>query len=67
MAVIDEVEAIIIKHPGLTETELAKAVHGPTGYSPQVNAVCRTLLRRGRVIRRGKGYADPYRYFPANG
>jgi len=65
MAIIDDVEAMIVRRPGLTETELAKALYGSNGYPQQVNAACRTLLRRGRIERRGKGYAEPFTYFPA--
>lgn len=65
MAIVDEVEVMIGRQPGLTETELAKALYGSNGYPQQVNAACRTLLRRGRIERRGKGYSEPYTYFPA--
>ena len=64
MSRIDELERIIAKQPGLTEVELAEAVYGPSGYGQLVNPLCRTLLRRGRVVRLGKGYADPFRYYP---
>lgn len=65
MAIIDDVETVIVKWPGLTETELAKALYGLNGYPQQVNAACRALIRRGRIERRGKGYAEPFTYYPA--
>lgn len=65
MAIVDEVEAMIARRPGLTETELAKALYGSNGYPQQVNAACRTLLRRERIERRGKGYSEPFTYYPA--
>lgn len=64
MSRIDELERAIAKQPGLTEVELAQAVYGPVGYAQLINPLCRTLLRRGRVVRLGKGYSDPFRYYP---
>ena len=62
MALIDELEALIAKRPGLTEAELAEAIYGPDAYQQKVNSTCRRLLKTGRVERTGAGWSDPYRY-----
>lgn len=62
MALIDDLEAIIAKRPGLTEAELAEAVYGPRAYQQRVNPTCRRLIKLGKVERTGCGYSDPYRY-----
>ena len=62
MALIDDLEALIAKTPGLTEAELAEVIFGPDAYQQRVNSTCRRLLKEGRVERRGQGYSDPYRY-----
>lgn len=64
MSRISDLERIISEQPGLTEAELARALYGPTGYAQLINPLCRTLLRRGRAVRLGKGYAEPFRYYP---
>ena len=51
--------------PGLTELEIAKAIHGPAAVQQQVNQECRLLVRRGKIERRGMGgRADPFTYYP---
>jgi hypothetical protein len=58
-----EVLEYLIKHgPGRTELELAKAIHGESGYQQQVNQDLALLVGRGAVERRSEA---PYRYFPA--
>jgi hypothetical protein len=62
---IEIIECLIANGPGRTELELAKAIHGPTGYQQQVNQDCNMLVNSGKVERRGGGGVnDPYRYFP---
>jgi hypothetical protein len=61
----DRLLALIKKHPGLTERELAISLKGPDGYQQQVNQTLRKLRRQGRVVRRGRGgTGDPYRNYP---
>ncbi len=64
MAVADEVEALVIRHPGLTEAEIATALFG-TGSDPnRVSTPCRSLMKSGRIERSGRGGRnDPFRYF----
>ncbi len=38
MAVADEVEALVIRHPGLTEAEIATALFG-TGSDPKIGGL----------------------------
>jgi hypothetical protein len=64
MSKISRLERIIAEQPGLTELELAKALHGPMGYAQLINPLCRTLLRRGLAVRLGRGYSEPFRYYP---
>ena len=62
MALIDELQALIAKRPGLTEAELAEALYGPDAYQQRVSSTCRRLIKLGKVERTGAGYSDPYRY-----
>lgn len=57
--------ALITKGPGRTEVELAKAIHGPSGYQQQVNQDCSMLVGCAAVERRGDGgVTDPFTYWP---
>lgn len=62
---IDVVEFLILKCPGRTEIELAKAIHGPRAYQQLTNQDCSLLLSSGKAERRGNGGpGNPYRYYP---
>jgi hypothetical protein len=61
----DVLKFLIEKGPGRTQVELAKAIHGPSGYQQQVNQDLDLLVSRGLIERRGKGgAAEPYQYYP---
>jgi hypothetical protein len=65
MAVVDEIEALVTRSPGLTEAEIAAVLLGDASYPQPVSNVCRSLLRSRRIMRRGRGRRiDPFRYFP---
>jgi hypothetical protein len=65
MAVANEIEALLIRSPGLTEAEIANALFGKAGYPARVARACMTLLKRRRIERSGRGgRTDPFRYFP---
>jgi hypothetical protein len=65
MAVVDEIEALLIRNSGLTEAEIAAALFGEAGYPARVAGACMTLLKRRRIERSGRGgRSDPFRYFP---
>ena len=58
--------AVVKRRPGMTELEIARALHGPTAVQQQVNQECRRLVKLGSVTRRGRGgVADPFTYYPA--
>lgn len=60
----DKVLALVRRHPGLTEIQLAEKLYGRQGYQQQVNAACRYLVNERLVKREGIGGAiDPYRYY----
>lgn len=61
MTKIDVLEYLIKQGPNRTELELAKAIHGETGYQQQVNQDLALMVDRGLVQRR----RSPFRYFPA--
>ena len=51
------------RRPGMTELEIAKAVHGSGAVQQQVNQDCRLLVQKGLIIRQGGGgRADPFTY-----
>lgn len=61
---LDDIELLVARRPGLTEAQIAHALFGPDAYQQRVNSTCRRLMRNGKVRREGKGYqADPFRYF----
>jgi hypothetical protein len=65
MAVIDDVEALVIRCPGLTEGEIAVALFGVAGSPARVARACMSLLKSRRIERCGRGgRIDPFRYFP---
>jgi transcriptional regulator with XRE-family HTH domain len=58
---------IVAARPGITESELAKAIKGKSGYQQQVNQDCRILVSNGLIERQGTGgKSDPYRYVEAD-
>jgi hypothetical protein len=62
---LDDVERIIRERPGLTATQIARALYGRNGYAEQVNHGCLALARVGRIERRGRGGpGDPFTYHP---
>lgn len=65
MGVREDVEACIIRRPGLTEAEIAETILGRGARQQRVNPSCRELWQAGRVERRGYGgHSDPFRYYP---
>jgi hypothetical protein len=55
---------LVTHRPGMTELEIAKALHGPAAVQQQVNQQCRALLKKGKIKRRGSGGpGDPYTYY----
>lgn len=54
---------LVRKRPGMTELEIAKAIHGPSAVQQQVNQQCRALVKAGHLVRQGAGGAsDPFVY-----
>lgn len=62
----DIIRALVLKGPGRTERQLARAIYGERGYQQLVNSDCELLVRRGQLERRGVGGVfDPFRYYPS--
>jgi hypothetical protein len=65
MAVVDEIEVLVARSPGLTEAEIAAALFGDAGSQQRVNKACLELIKSRRLERDGRGgRSDPFRYFP---
>jgi len=63
--VADQILELIKRRPGMTELEIAKAIHGPGAVQPQVNQHCRKLVKEGCIERQGSGgNLDPFVYRP---
>lgn len=61
---IDDVERLVRREPGLTATELARNLFGNDGYHSRLIAECRALIYAGWIERRDSGGpGDPFRYF----
>lgn len=53
----------IYSQPGITQTDIAKAIYGPHAYPGQVARICAQLLLEGNIRREGRGGpADPFTY-----
>jgi hypothetical protein len=64
---IDELERLIVRKPGLTATQIAAELYGADGYGERVRGACWTLVERGRIERRGVGGpCDPFTYHPVS-
>ncbi len=62
---IDDIEQVIRRTPGLTATEIARMLYGADGYHQRVGTTCTALVKAGRAEQRGKGGpGDPFIYFP---
>jgi len=65
MMLADEIEALVLRKPGLTEIELARMLRGPDSYLPQIKSTCRHLVAEGRLERQGRGgWQHPFTYYP---
>ena len=63
MTVADQIIALVARRPGLTEAEIAGELFRDTPYQQRVNSTCRSLVKAGRISRRGLGgKVDPFRY-----
>lgn len=63
--VATKIVELVRRRPGMTELEIAKAIHGPSAVQQHINQDCRILVVRGFIQRRGAGgRADPYVYYP---
>jgi hypothetical protein len=65
MTIADEIEAVLISRPGLTEAEIAAALFGEAGYPARVARALINLMKSRRIERNGRGgRIVPFRYFP---
>jgi len=63
MTVADDIEVLVSRRSGLTESVLAQTLFGADGYQQRVNSTCRRLVRQGRLQRHGRGgTGDPFTY-----
>ena len=68
ITVADDIEALVARQPGLTETEIAKTLFANEGDSQRVSLMCRRLIAEGRLRRSGTGTtASPFTYSPKGG
>lgn len=61
--VANQILDLVQRRPGMTELEIAKAIHGPGAVQQQVNQYCRMLVNQGKIMRSGSGgQSDPFVY-----
>ena len=61
--IADRLLALIENYPGRTERELAVMLFGRNGYQQRVNQVLRSLVKKKRVRRQGRGGpGGPFQY-----
>jgi hypothetical protein len=64
ITIADDIEALVARQPGLTETEIAKTLFANEGDSQRVSLMCRRLIAEGRLRRSGAGtMANPFHVF----
>lgn len=65
MAIRDDVEDFMRRHPGSTAREISAALFGlQDGYQQRVNPICVDLCESGRAHRRGAGTRNnPFTYY----
>jgi hypothetical protein len=68
MTIADDIEALVVRQPGLTETEIAKTLFANERNSQRASLMCRRLIAESRLRRSGTGtMADPFTYSPKGG
>jgi hypothetical protein len=61
----DAIEALIVRHPGLTAAEISQKLFANECESERVDLMCRRLIAEGRIKRCGDGtIASPFVYSP---
>jgi len=64
----DEIEKLVRSTPGLTDLDLARALHERAGSRPRIVSICRRLVAEGRLERHGRGgWQRPFTYHPGAG
>jgi hypothetical protein len=63
MTVADDIMHEVRRKSGRTEDELAALIFGrDNAYQQRVNSTCRRLVAERKIVRKGKGGADPFTY-----
>ena len=64
----DEIEKLVRSTPGITDMDLAHALHECARSRHQINSICRRLVAEGRIERQGRGgWQTPFTYYPRGG
>ena len=64
----DEIEKLVRSTPGLTDMDLARALHERARSRHRINSSCRHLVAEGRIERQGRGGSQsPFAYYPGGG
>jgi hypothetical protein len=64
----DEIEKLVRSTPGITDMDLARALHERAGGRPRIVSICRRLVAEGRIERRGRGgWQQPFKFYPSGG
>jgi hypothetical protein len=64
----DEIERLVRSTPGLTDMDLARALHERAGYRSRIVSICRRLVAEGRIERQGQGgWQRPFKFYPSGG
>ena len=48
----DVIDFLVHRRPGLSESDLARAVYGEPGYHPEIEQTCDRLVSAGSIDRR---------------
>jgi hypothetical protein len=64
----DEIEKLVRSTPGLTDMDLALALHERARSRHRIISSCRRLVAEGRIERQGRGGSQsPFTYYPGGG
>jgi hypothetical protein len=63
-----EIEKLVLSTPGLTDMDLARALHERAGSQHRIVSTCRRLVSEGRLERQGRGgWTSPFTFYAGSG
>jgi hypothetical protein len=64
MAIDDDIEALVLRCPGLTQAQIASELFGGNPGLQRVKSSCRSLVDKRRIERQGHAGYEAFTYHP---